>query len=150
MPCFILSYKKFNHTCTMMQCILTLLQKTDGLYAYHHTPMHTEKSFCLYTEISTVINTYFIAVKWGQSQNNDVIISSKCIEEQRRHAIYLVLNHKQYKYTCLKLGWYITVKREIPYKWDVDTYLVAYIAEKWNNSQQSISTDETALKFYHI
>ena len=134
----------------MTKCIMTLLQKAEGLYAYDYIPMNTEKSSFQCTQISTVINTYFIAVKWGQSQNNDVIISSKCIEEQRRHAIYLVLNHKQYKSACLKLGWYITVKREIPYKWDMDSYLVAYIAEKWDNYQQHVSTDDTALRFYHI
>ena len=59
-----------------------------------YTCTHIEKPFAMiHTEIPTVvINTYFIAVKWGQSQNNDVIISSKCIyrdgrQEQRGHAI---------------------------------------------------------------
>ena len=59
-----------------------------------HMYTHIEKPFATeHTEIPTVvINTYFIAVKWGQSQNNDVIISSKCIyrdgrQEQRGHAI---------------------------------------------------------------
>ena len=90
-------------------------RQTDYMHIITHRC--TQKNlFCLYTEISTVINTYFIAVKWGQSQNNDVIISSKCIQEQRRHATYLVLKHKQYKCTCLKLGRYITVKREILYE----------------------------------
>jgi len=46
----------------------------ENITAVPHT--HTQN-------IQTSINTYFIAVKWGQSQNNDVIISSNCIYKTR-------------------------------------------------------------------
>ena len=59
--------------------------------ATHMLHIYRVKPFVMiHTEIPTavvvvfIINTYFIAVKWGQSQNNDVIISSKCIRDKNK------------------------------------------------------------------